>query len=407
MASGIAMVRHPLSQFSYASLPADVEMWLLCHEGKSQIGRTTGGVDPARVTAYPNYETNDLVEYDAARIIESSDCRGIITLSEVDMLRAAGLRTRYDLPGLKLETARRFRDKVLMKTRLREAGFRVPRFLPVESGLDAMAAAEEFGYPFVVKPRLGGGSIGARVVRDEAALRELLGTGLRSTFYTPAHLEAEEFVRGDLHHVDGLVLDGAVRLHTVSKYRSDLLEFSTVVSTRMVDQRSTTAHRLTGYTFSVLDELGLLRPGTHSYFHCEVFTAPGGPVLCEVAARPGGLGIVDQVDTYHGVRTFELLLAATFGQSDGAAAPDGAAVPGGRRDLVGWVGVPKHCDPATVREAIPQANRVGERMHRTSVAGRQMSSVDLDGFVLVRGGCESELDALLGDAVARLAKEAA
>lgn len=398
MTTGIAMVRHPLSQFSYESLPADIEMWLLCHEGKSQMGRTTGGVDPARVTAYPHYETNDLVEYDTARIIESSDCRGIIALSEVDMLRAAQLRTRYNVRGLKLDTARRFRDKVLMKEHLRTAGFRVPSFLPVDSGLDVMAAAEEFGYPFVVKPRLGGGSIGAQVIRDEAALRQLLDTGLRPNFYTPAHLEAEEFVQGDLYHIDGLVLDGTVCLHTVSKYRSDLLEFSTAVSTLMVDQGSTTARQLGGYTFGVLGGLGLLQAGTHSYFHCEVFKTPAGPVLCEVAARPGGLGIVDQVDAYYGVKTFELLLAATFGGADGVPAL------AGERDLVGWVGIPKHCDPAMVSEAIPEENRIGERMHRTSVAGKQISSVDLDGFVLVRSGSEPELDALLGDAVARLAK---
>ncbi len=401
MATGLALVRHPLTQFSYETLPDGLDMRLLCHETKSQMRRTSGGVNPEHITAYPDYETNDLVEFDAARIIESTDCRGIIALSEVDMLRAAQLRTRYGIPGLTYPTARLFRDKVLMKEALREAGLRVPRFTTVDSGLDLMAAAADYGYPFVVKPRMGGGSIGATVVRDEAALRALLSKGLRPNFYTPAHLEAEEFVAGDLYHVDGLVLDGVIRLHTVSKYRSDVLEFSTAVSTRMVDQRSPLAHRLSEFTGAVLAELGLLKPGIHSYFHCEAFDTPDGPVLCEVAARPGGLGIVDQVDAYFGLNTFELLLAATFG----GEVPEPAADT--ERPLVGWVGVPKACDPSVVQAGIPRANLVGERMHNTSVAGRQMSSVDLDGFVLVRSESEQELDALLGAAVSRAAQAVA
>ncbi|MFF2012652.1 acetyl-CoA carboxylase biotin carboxylase subunit family protein [Streptomyces sp. NPDC058195] len=400
MKTGIALVRHPLTQFSYESVPADLGMWLLCHETKSQIRRTSGGAAPERITAYEHYETNDLVDHDAARIIETSDCRGIIALSEVDMLRAAQLRTHYGIPGLKYPTALRFRDKAAMKEHLRAAGHQVPSHLVVDSGLDLKKAADTFGYPFVLKPRMGGGSIGAQIVRDASQLREVLAKGLRTNFYTPAHLEAEEFVEGDLYHVDGLVLDGAVCLLTVSRYRSDILEFSTVVSTRMVDQNTPRAREMKVFTTGVLAGLGLLERGTHSYFHCEAFATPGGPVLCEVAARPGGLGIVDQVDTYTGLSTFELLLAATFGDK----VPEPFADTSG--PLVGWVGVPKGCDPEVVRRGVPAAHLAGGRIHNTAASGQQISSVDLDGFVLMRSHDEQELDALLGAAVARVAQEA-
>ncbi|MDH6123910.1 ATP-grasp domain-containing protein [Kitasatospora sp. GP82] len=399
MGTGIALCRHPLTQFAYTSIAESLDMWLLCHETKSQVRSTSGGVSPERISVYENYDVNNLVEYDAARIVESTDCRGIIALSEVDMLRAAQLRSRYGIPGLKSETALLFRDKVLMKERLRAAGIRVPRFTTVDTGLDVRSAAAEFGFPFVVKPRMGGGSVGAQVVRDESGLQELLRAGLRANFYTPAHLEAEEFVAGDLYHVDGLVLDGRVHLHTVSRYGSDILEFSTPVSTRMIGQESAQARRMSEFTTAVLRELGLLVEGVHSYFHCEVFDSPDGLVLCEVAARPGGLGIVDQVDAYFGVNTFELLLAATFG---GPVPAPAVTEPG--RDLVGWIGVPTACDPGVVKSIIPEASWVGERMLRRSAqAGQQISSVDLDGFVLVRSGSESELDAMMSDAVSRFA----
>ncbi|MFG2653446.1 acetyl-CoA carboxylase biotin carboxylase subunit family protein [Streptomyces sp. NPDC048436] len=395
--TAIALVRHPLTQFGYENTPADTDVWLLCHPTKSQISHTYAGADPSHVRIYSHYETNDLVDYDAASIIESSDCRGIIALSEVDMLRAAQLRTRYDLPGLKYDTARLFRDKALMKETLREAGFRVPDFRTVDNGLDLMAAAQTYGYPFVLKPRMGGGSIGATVIRDAEDLRRHLSEGLRPNFYTPACLEAEEFVSGDLYHVDGLVIDGRVQLDSVSRYRSDILDFSTAVSTRMIDQTSTLAGQLTTFTHGVIAELGLLQPDIHSYFHCEVFHGADGLVLCEVAARPGGLGIVDQVDAHFGVNTFELLLAATLGRR--LPTPRLAE----NRTLVGWVGIPKSCDPQVVRAHVPEANLVGERMHRTAMVGRQTSSVDLDGFVLMRADTEEELDGLLRSGVERVA----
>lgn len=398
MDTGIALCRHPLSQFSYASVLDRVDVHLLCHETKSQVRTTATGLGPDRVRTYENYDVNALVEYDAARIIESSGCAGIIALSEVDVLRAAQLRSRYGLPGLTFETARLFRDKVLMKDRLKSAGVAVPRCTPVDSGLDVREAAVEYGFPLVIKPRLGGGSVGAGVVRDEAALRELLNRGLRANFFTPAHFEAEEFVDGELCHVDGLILDGEVRLMSVSRYRSDLLEFQVPISSRMVGQDSALARRMTAFTGRVLDELGVFTEGVHTYFHCEVFDTAAGPVLCEIAARPGGLGVVDQLDHHFGVNTFELLLEAAF---TGRYAPRATPPAGG---FVGWIGIPVACDPAVARSAVPLANLVTERLYdRSAHTKQQISSVDLNGVLIVRGGSEDELEAVMEDAVHRLA----
>ncbi|MEV4681910.1 ATP-grasp domain-containing protein [Streptomyces kurssanovii] len=400
MATGIALCRHPLTQFGYERLAGRVDMRLLCHPEKSLASVTTGGVAPERVTVYEDYDVNSLVEYDAARIVEEQGCAGVIALSEVDIMRAALLRERYGIAGLWPAAARLFRDKAAMKDRLADAGVSVPRYRTVETGLDLLSAARDFGFPFVVKPRLGGGSVGTRVVRDETALRALLAGGLRHAFYTPAHMEAEEFVDGELCHVDGLVLDGRVFLQTVSRYRSDILEFGAPLSTAMIDPDSPRAVELRGFTGRVLDVLGLLGGGAHSYFHCEVFVTSRGPVLCEVAARPGGLGIVDQVDAYFGVSTFDLLLDATFGKAPEGPAPEGSGV-------TGWVGIPKSFDPALVRSCVPEPHRALERVHRRSAGTRQISSVDLDGFLVVRGGTADELELLLSRAVSRIALEVA
>ncbi|MCT9089962.1 ATP-grasp domain-containing protein [Streptomyces sp. ASQP_92] len=398
MATGIALMRHPLTQFSFAPLSGHLDMWLLCHEAKSQVHSAATGIPAERVRVYEGYDTNNRVEYDAAHLIETTDCRGIVALSEVDVLRAAQLRTAYGLPGLSYETALLFRDKVLMKHTLGAAGVRVPAFLPVDTGHDLRRAATDFGFPFVVKPRTGGGSVGARVVRDETQLLRMLEAGIGANFYTPAHLEAEEFIAGDIYQVDGLVLDGRITLGTVSWHRSDILDFTTPTSSRMIDQSGEKAVVLREFAATVVRELGLLRPGAHSYFHCEIFDSPQGPVLCEVAARPGGLGIVDQLDAYFGVNTFDLLLTAEFELPT-------PALPDLRTDgLVGWVAVPRGGDIARLKTVIPQSNWVGERRYgHSAAADRRSSSADFDGAVIVRGATEAELDGLLDEATTRLA----
>jgi hypothetical protein len=46
-------------------------------------------------------------------------------------------------------------------------------------------------------------------------------------------------------------------------------------------------------------------------------------------------------------------------------------------------------------------------VHRRSAGARQISSVDLDGFLVVRGGTADELESLLSEAVSRIALEVA
>ncbi|MFJ8621273.1 acetyl-CoA carboxylase biotin carboxylase subunit family protein [Kitasatospora sp. NPDC093550] len=394
MGSIIGLCRHPLEQFSYRRFADSHQVWLLCHPEKSGVRSGGHGVPPERVRLFDRYDVDSSVEYEAARIIESGPCDAIVALSEVDVLRAAHLRTHYGLPGLGLETAVAFRDKVVMKRVLAAAGVAVPRFMPVSTGVDLRQAVEAFGYPLIVKPRSGGGSVGTRVVHDEAGLLEVLRAGLQPNFYTPANLEAEEFIDGEIFQVDGLVVDGRVYLQTVSRHRSDMLDFASPTWSRMVDQRSAQAERLRGFTERVLSELGLLSPGIHSYFHCEVFDTPRGPVLCEVASRPGGLGIVDQLDTYFGVDTFDLLLDATLGRD----LPDPARLrPDG--GLVGWVAVPAGYLPEYARSLVPAASRLRQRTYnRRDKSARRISSADFDGVMVVRGADEADLEHLLSTA---------
>jgi carbamoyl-phosphate synthase large subunit len=84
-----------------------------------------------------------------------------------------------ELIGADSETIRRAEDRRLFKDTMQAAGLSLPRSLFAYSLDEAVAAAEQLGFPVVARPSyvLGGG--GSGVVHDAAELRRIAGEGLR------------------------------------------------------------------------------------------------------------------------------------------------------------------------------------------------------------------------------------
>src|SRR5205814_6916724 len=113
---------------------------------------------------------------------------------------AARLRDLLDLPGQRGPSAAAYRDKALMRAHIDAAGLPGPRWQCVETAAEVRDFATRFGLPLVVKPRSSSGSVGVRVLRTEPEL-----AGLPAAL--PGHL-AEQFVPGEVVHVDGLLVSG-------------------------------------------------------------------------------------------------------------------------------------------------------------------------------------------------------
>lgn len=69
-------------------------------------------------------------------------------------------------------------DKVRSKRLFREAGIPTPDFVIVEERSDAIRAAEEFGYPLILKPSNQGSSVGMSKVFDVGELSEAVDLAL-------------------------------------------------------------------------------------------------------------------------------------------------------------------------------------------------------------------------------------
>ena len=206
----------------------------------------------------------------------------------------AQVRERIGLPGLPVEAAVNFRDKARMKEVLRAAGVPCARHALVTSAEGAMAFVEEVGYPVVVKPPAGAGSVATfRVERHDQLARALAAASPGEG--RPALLE--EFVVGDEHSFETMSVDGRAAWHSITRYYPTPLEATRqpwiqwcVVLPREVDDARYDDIRRVGA--KALDALGM----TSGLTHMEWFRRRDGSLaVSEVAARPPGAQITTLV----------------------------------------------------------------------------------------------------------------
>ncbi|PCG84212.1 hypothetical protein CIB93_20570 [Streptomyces sp. WZ.A104] len=227
----------------------------------------------------------------------------VLSTTEVDLLRAARLRERLGLPGQTTHSARAYRDKYLMKSLVSAAGLAVAPMRRVGSAESLRRFAAETGFPLVVKPLDGGGSVGVRVLADGAALDRYLDT---APFGGGPPLLAEAWVRGDCYVVDGLMADGeVVQSRPLRMGHSNL---SVVTESRhmtgwMLPRGDHVGERVREFAARVV--AALPGPREVTAFHAEVFHTPQDElVLCEIAARPGGSGHAPCYERANGVSLY-------------------------------------------------------------------------------------------------------
>ncbi len=298
------------------------------------------------VEAVHGYDTSGHVEARALELAREHDVRHIVATQERDLERAAQLREILGLPGQRLASASAFRDKILMKKVVQAAGVEVAPYAEVECAADVIGFVGEHGFPIVLKPRNGGGSIGLRIVHDEAEFDELLISGaLAEDGYQP-NLMVEAFVPGAMCHVDGLVIDGRPVLMWASQYLYALATYKTDRNGRFdvtLDPDDPLARRLLALTERVIDAL----PSPRDFaFHAEVFRTPGDRlVLCEIACRMGGASIRDMGRTLFGVDPLPCSVRAQIGLPPSRALQAGRLTP---ERMAGQFVLMKR--PGTVRE---------------------------------------------------------
>ena len=222
----------------------------------------------------------------------------IVPLDEFDVEMAATLREHLRIPGMNESTARFFRDKLAMRIQAEEDGILVPPFTrlwPYDSIREFFARHSP---PWVLKPRMEASAVGIRKLYDEESVWRALDT----LHDLQSHYLLEQFIAGDVYHVDSIVVDGEIAFAECHRYHKPPFEvyhggglFRTSTLAR-VSKEETELRRLTQ---QMATSLGMDRGILHTEFICSA--DDGRFYFLETAARVGGAYIADMVEAATGL----------------------------------------------------------------------------------------------------------
>jgi biotin carboxylase len=241
----------------------------------------------------------------------------IVALDDFDVELAAGLREYLRIPGMGETTARGFRDKLAMRSRARRAGITCPEFVHV---LNHQAIGEWTGRvtpPWVIKPRSQAASVGIRKVSSAAELWatiDALGDG-------HADYLLEQFVAGDVYHVDSIVFGGRPQFAAVSRYGAPPMAVAHeggIFVTRTLPESDPVVPGLRELNAKVLGNFGMRQGASHTEF---IRSHAGDWHFLETSARVGGAFIVDVIEAATGANLWREWARVEIAGEDGAYAP--------------------------------------------------------------------------------------
>jgi biotin carboxylase len=246
----------------------------------------------------PNLGQRPDIIHAVAYLARSRQIDLMVALDDFDVETVAHLREHFRMPGMGDSLARNFRDKLAMRTTARNAGLLVPEFTGVFNYDHLREFMARVAPPWLLKPRSEASSMGIKKIEHADEVWPVLESlGDQQSFFV-----LEQFVPGDVYHVDGLVDDGEVLFSMAHKYGKPPLSVYAgggVFITRSLDRESEEAKALVALNKQVLKAMGLVRGATHSEYiqsHSD-----GKLYFLENAARVGGANIAECVEYASGV----------------------------------------------------------------------------------------------------------
>jgi biotin carboxylase len=153
--------------------------------------------DAPEVIVVPRVEEEELYALIRDRFDGGRGVAGITSSSEYFIATAAALAARFGRAGPDAASVRAARDKSHQREVLGAGGVAVPAFRRVGTAAEAALAGREIGFPVVVKPVDGSGSVGVRACADEDEVERhvaaLLASGDGGRVLVEAFVEGAEF----------------------------------------------------------------------------------------------------------------------------------------------------------------------------------------------------------------------
>ena len=238
----------------------------------------------------------------------------ITALDDFDVEMAAMLREHLQVAGIGRTTASRVRDKLAMRVAAQGAGIPVPEFTATFNDEAVNAWAARVPPPWVLKPRSSAAAIGIKKVGSHDELWRALDAAGDNRSQTVL----EQFVAGDVYHVDSIVWDGTVVFAVPFKYGRPPMEIAHEGG-RWAPRRRAAASAegaaLLDLNRRLQAMLRLHRGVSHSEF-IRMGGAGHGFVFLETSARVGGAFIVDTIEAATGVNLWAEWAKVEVGRED-------------------------------------------------------------------------------------------
>jgi len=256
-----------------------------------------------------NFMDEDDVVRQVRERMTGQEVARVACLWEPGVILAAKIREALGIPGMRVEQAQTFRNKDLMKQQVTAAGVRTPKHASATSMKGVKDAATELGFPLIVKPIAGAGSMDTIRANSMAELEQSL---TRVQSYDEVNVE--EFIEGEEYTYDTICVDGRIVYENVCYYRPNPL---IARSTEWISPQTMTLRDLSppvvqqgiSLGHDVLKAMDFQTGMTHMEWF---YTPKGEAVFGEIAARPPGAHTVDlmnytsDVDLFVGYAEAEL-----------------------------------------------------------------------------------------------------
>jgi biotin carboxylase len=248
--------------------------------------------------AVPKISQKPDIFYTVSYLNRGRKIDAVVALDDFDVETAGDLREHLRLPGFGSSLARHFRDKLAMRQVARAGGVAVPEFVRVLNYDDVREFMSRVPPPWLLKPRGEASSMGIRRLQDSEQLwRALDELGDQQSFFV-----LEQYLPGEVFHVDSLVNDGKVIFATPSRYARpplNVYQDGGVFVTRTMERKDKLTKALLSINQKTIKALGLEYGATHAEFLRA--NADGQLYFIECAARVGGANIADMVEQASGV----------------------------------------------------------------------------------------------------------
>ena len=250
----------------------------------------------------PNLTDEDAVVQTVVNGVAGHQIARVVCLWEPGVVLAAKLREALGAPGMGVAQAQTFRNKDLMKQKVTAAGIRTARHASATTIPQVREAALAIGYPVIVKPIAGAGSMDTLRANNEAELERAL-----AQVKSYDEVNVEEFIEGEEFTYDTICIDGRIVYENVCYYRPNpLIARSTEwISPQTIALRDLSPVEVKAGVALGHDVLKALEFGT-GFTHMEWFyTAKGEAIFGEIAARPPGAHTVDLMNFVGDVDLFD------------------------------------------------------------------------------------------------------